>query len=121
MYVMSSLDKYNRSSKSWLNGVKHTANMQAIAKELSKLAEAQERAEQSTRMDIDGDNSEAISVRLEDLFDLSKQHWRDKATRAADGSLDDEMRVYELLDLDAPGEPNPEIDLEDAINDYFDN
>jgi hypothetical protein len=54
---------------------------------------------------------------IQDLFDFSSNHWVAAAQQSAIGSLEDEMKFYDLLDLDAAGDLNH--DLDDVIESVF--
>ncbi|EPQ50345.1 hypothetical protein GLOTRDRAFT_50634 [Gloeophyllum trabeum ATCC 11539] len=56
-----------------------------------------------------------IKEKLSNMFNFQQSYWIESHTRSAMRSLEDEMEVYELLDLDAAGEDNFEEDSGDAI------
>ena len=45
-------------------------------------------------------SSLVISIKISDLFDFNRRHWIANQERSASHSLDEEMELYELLDLD---------------------
>ena len=56
------------------------------------------------------------------LFDFEAgKHWVSAAQRSAHGSLEQEMEYYDLLDLDASGEPDLDYDIDDCIDSIFSN
>jgi len=57
-----------------------------------------------------------ISIKISDLFDFSKTHWVSLHKRSASHSLDEELEFYELLDLDAPGEEDINLDMDQALD-----
>jgi hypothetical protein len=54
-----------------------------------------------------------------DLFDFSKVHWVKFQEASAVGSLEEEFELYQLLDLDAPSDPELDLDLDDSIEDIL--
>ncbi|KAG5634734.1 hypothetical protein H0H81_000957, partial [Sphagnurus paluster] len=56
-----------------------------------------------------------ISISLKNLFDFNSTHWVEAQQRSAIGSLEEEFEVYDLLDLDAEGEQ--ELDLDPDLDD----
>jgi len=69
------------------------------------------------------DNQEVRSGALEEMRsqeELELFLWNEMAIKDAEGSLEDELRVYELLDLDAPGEIDPDFDLDEELEYYLD-
>jgi hypothetical protein len=65
--------------------------------------------------DHDGSQSSKIIMRMIDLFDFSKDHWVKFQEASAVGSLEEELELYQLLDLDVPGDPELDLDLNDSI------
>ena len=45
-----------------------------------------------------------------ELFDFSKTHWTTRYSKTALRSFDEELQAYELLDLDAQGEDDVDVD-----------
>lgn len=65
-----------------------------------------------------GSNSSTRGVqfqkrRVVELFDFTSPHWIQFAQRGAMGSLEDEMELYDLLDADADGDLD--YDLDDCL------
>ncbi|KDQ55684.1 hypothetical protein JAAARDRAFT_208479 [Jaapia argillacea MUCL 33604] len=56
-----------------------------------------------------------ISIKLEDLFDFTKDFWVEAHERSGTTSLQEELEVYELLDLDADGEDDTPDDSVAAV------
>ena len=50
-----------------------------------------------------GDFGSEFSVTLKELFEGSESNWVEQLRARARGSLNDELDIYDLLDLDAPG------------------
>lgn len=51
-------------------------------------------------------------------FEAGK-YWVSAAQRSATGSLDQEMEYYDLLDMDAAGEPDLDYDVDDCVDSIF--
>jgi hypothetical protein len=47
---------------------------------------------------------------IQELFDFGSQTWSSRYAYFANISFEDELELYELLDLDADGEMDPDID-----------
>ena len=47
------------------------------------------------------------------LFDFTRKHWVDAFNKSAMRSFDEELELYELLDLDAAGEDDIANDLDE--------
>jgi hypothetical protein len=47
------------------------------------------------------------------LFDFTRKHWVDTFSKSAMRSFDEELELYELLDLDAAGEDDTANDLDE--------
>ena len=47
------------------------------------------------------------------LFDFTQKHWVDTFSKSAIRSFDEELELYELLDLDAVGEDDISNDLDE--------
>ena len=47
------------------------------------------------------------------LFDFTQKHWVDTFSKSAMRSFDEELELYELLDLDAAGEDDIANDLDE--------
>ena len=70
--------------------------------------------------DVDIDSipaaSSSITIKISDLFDFNRRHWIAEQERSASRSLDEEMELYELLDLDAAGEEDMDAPVDDTVN-----
>lgn len=53
-------------------------------------------------------------ISLNDLFDFSRLNWILDHQRTGKGSLDDEMKVYNLLDVEFPGEKGAEVGIDET-------
>jgi hypothetical protein len=51
-------------------------------------------------------------VKLVELFNFMDPYWISQYERAAQHSFDEELELYELLDLDAEGEDQADIDVD---------
>lgn len=69
-------------------------------------------------LDDDGDNGTAFTiwepVSISKLFNFDAKHWADEYVKHIQYSFDEELALYELLDLDADGEEENE---DDAVDD----
>lgn len=53
-------------------------------------------------------------VPIRELFDFSRSHWVEMYAKSAKRSFDEELELYELLDLDAQGEVDVDLDVDDS-------
>jgi hypothetical protein len=60
-------------------------------------------------------STDSFSVPLRELFDFTNQNWVEVEKRSAVGSLNDEEELYDILDLDAPGEEALDYDLDSTF------
>ena len=58
-------------------------------------------------------------VLLDDLFDFSRVDWVPQHQRTSRRSLDDELEVYSLLDVDLPGEEGNDIGIDDMAGEII--
>lgn len=79
-----------------------------------RIAEDETDREPVTRSTIIGH-----PISLSDLFDFSQPHWVQHYENAARRSFDEELEMYELLDLDAAGEEEVDVDLDDSTGDLM--
>jgi len=49
-------------------------------------------------------------IRVSDLFNFDSTEWVNRYSHFANLSFDEELELYELLELDADGENDPDID-----------
>jgi hypothetical protein len=59
------------------------------------------------------------SVKLVELFNFSDSHWVQVYENAAQWTFDEELELYELLDLDAEGEEEANIDVDDSTGELL--
>lgn len=52
-------------------------------------------------------------IPISTLFDFSNKHWSDILSRHGDHNFDEELALYELLDLDAAGEDDVDVELDE--------
>ena len=57
-----------------------------------------------------------ISSPICELFDFKKNHWVSLHERSASRSLDEELEFYELLNLDAPGDEDVNLDVDSTLD-----
>ena len=83
-----------------------------IADEFNRLTSSFGRQASNNDNDGDGQMPSKISIRIADLFDFTNTGWISLHERSASQSLDEELELYELIDTDAPGydDVNMEID-----------
>jgi len=67
--------------------------------------------------DDNGDNESPISASstwkrlpISQLFDFSSSHWSSRYAHFANITFEEELELYELLDLDADGELDTDLD-----------
>jgi hypothetical protein len=53
------------------------------------------------------------------LFNFSHSHWVDMYSKSSIRSFDEELQLYEMLDLDAEGEDNVDVDVDDDTGDIL--
>lgn len=76
---------------------------------------------------VDDDDTDCTPVRLSSigltpirsLFDFTRSHWVDMHLKTSIRSFDEELRLYEMLDLDAEGEDDVGIDVDDDTGDIL--
>ena len=68
----------------------------------------------------DGDDDDglpsSITTKIAELFDFTNQAWIALNERSASRSLDEELKLYELLDEDAPGADDINIEIDPALD-----
>ena len=81
--------------------------------------------ERHSRM-VDDDNTDCEPVRsaisltpIQSLFDFSRSHWVEIFARSTIRSFDEELKLYEMLDLDAEGDEDIDIDVDDDTGDIL--
>ena len=83
-------------------------------------------AEQQSQL-VDEDDTDCEPVRqspigvilIPTLFDFNRSHWVDMHARAAIRSFDEELQLYEMLDLDAEGEEDVGVDVDNDTGDLL--
>jgi hypothetical protein len=85
----------------------------SIVERFAKLADADE--------DEDAHMFSCIpwQVSISELFDFNKGHWVSTHERSASRSLNEELELYELLDLDAPGEEDVDLEIDPTLDSVF--
>jgi hypothetical protein len=75
-------------------------------------------AKQTGQDDGDGDGRmpSVISIKISELFNFTNKSWIPAQERSASRSLDEELELYELLDLDAPGEEGIDIEIDHTLD-----
>ena len=56
------------------------------------------------------------SIKVSELFNFLNTHWVLLHECSASHSLDEKLEFYELLDLDAPGEQDINLDIDQALD-----
>ena len=76
-------------------------------------------------VDTDNDSDEPpepstnmLSIPIRDLFDFTQSYWVEAYDKLAMWGLQDELELYELLDLDADGD-TVENEANDTLNEWF--
>jgi hypothetical protein len=59
------------------------------------------------------------TVKLVELFNFMDPYWISQYEQAAWHSFDEELELYELLDLDAEGKDQADIDVDDSMGDIL--
>lgn len=54
----------------------------------------------------------SLSIKLSDLFDFKVDYWINSSEVAGNRGLQDELEFYELIDLDASGEIDTDVDVD---------
>jgi len=83
-------------------------------------------AEQQSQL-VDEDNTDCEPVRqspisvvpIQTLFNFNWSHWVDMHTRSAIRSFDEELQLYEMLNLDVEGEEDIGVDVDDDTGDLL--
>ena len=53
-------------------------------------------------------------VPIRELFDFSRSHWVEMHAKSVKRSFDEELELYELLDLDAQCEDDVDLEVDDS-------
>jgi len=59
------------------------------------------------------------SMKLVELFNFADHHWIQVYEKAVWRSFDEELELYELLDLDAEGEEEADVDVDDSTGELL--
>jgi hypothetical protein len=59
------------------------------------------------------------SVKLVELFNFADSHWVQVYENAVQQSFDEKLELYELLDLDAEGEEEANVDVDDSTGELL--
>lgn len=87
-------------------------SLQAIADRLISMANNHDH---NRNMDLDDEVESSPPTQLfnlSDLFDFSSEHWVRSSEAAGNRGLQDELDLYELIDLDASGELDTDVDVD---------
>ena len=71
-----------------------------------------------TGEDDDGDGwmPSIVSIEIAKLFNFLNKSWIPSHEHSTSQSLDEELELYELLDLDAPGEEDINVEIDHALD-----
>lgn len=58
-------------------------------------------------------------VTIKELFDFSCPHWAERYVKQPMRSFDEELALYELLDMNADGEADVDVDVDDMTGDIL--
>ena len=58
-------------------------------------------------------------IKLSELFDFTQTHWVVMYAKSPLRSFDEELELYELLDLDATGEQDADLDVDGDTGDIL--
>jgi hypothetical protein len=83
-------------------------------------------AEQQSEL-VDRDETDRMPVRqsvigttpIQALFDFDRSHWVDMYLKSSIRSFDEELQLYEMLDLDAEGEQDIDVDVDNDTGDIL--
>jgi len=75
----------------------------------------------------DDDDTDCAPVRpsmigltpIKSPFDFSHSHWVDMYSKYSIHSFNEELELYEMLDLDAEGKDNVDVDVDDNTGDIL--
>jgi hypothetical protein len=83
-------------------------------------------AEQQSQL-VDKDETDRVPVRqsaigttpIQALFDFKRSYWVEMFVKSSIRSFDEELQLYEMLDLDADGEQDIDVDVNDDTGDIL--
>jgi hypothetical protein len=84
-------------------------SMRRIAQELIEAVET------DNKEPLPEPSPDALSIPIKDLFNFTQSYWVEAYDKLATRGLQDELELYELLDLDADGD-TIENEADDALN-----
>jgi hAT family C-terminal dimerisation region len=58
--------------------------------------------------------SPSLPVEIDTLFDFTRHHWVDMYASSSRHAFDDELELYEMLDLDADGEESVDLNIDES-------
>lgn len=58
-------------------------------------------------------------IPLMNLFDFEDMHWVNRYKKAAMRNFDEELEMYEILDMDADGEEEADVDVDESTGDIL--
>jgi hypothetical protein len=76
---------------------------------------------------VDEDETNCAPVRqstigltpIQSLFDFSHTHWVEMYSRSSICSFDEELELYEMLDLDADGDEDVDVNVDEDTGDIL--
>jgi hypothetical protein len=76
---------------------------------------------------VDEDETNCVPVRqstigltpIHSLFDFSHTHWVEMYSRSSICSFDEELELYEMLDLDADGDEDVDVNVDEDTGDIL--
>jgi hypothetical protein len=75
--------------------------------------------DETDREPVTNPNVIGRTVKLVELFNFTEPYWISQYERAAQRTFDEELELYELLDLDAEGEEQANIDVDDSTGEIL--
>ena len=71
-----------------------------------------------TKGDEDNEDTQTseMTIQICQLFDFGSSHWVSQHERSASRSLDEELELYELLDMDAAGEEDVNLEIDHTLD-----
>ncbi|KAH9015498.1 hypothetical protein EDB84DRAFT_1567672 [Lactarius hengduanensis] len=69
--------------------------------------------------DGNGEMPSTISMTIVDLFDHTEKNWISLHERSASRSLNEELELYELLNLDPTGAEGVDVEIDHALDSIF--
>jgi hAT family C-terminal dimerisation region len=91
-------------------------NESSDANEFGSIVESFAKLVEGDEDDADVELSFHVSTEICQLFDFRRDHWVSLHERSATRSLDEELELYELLDLDAAGEADDSLEIDHTLD-----